>query len=95
MAVPALKGAGVALEGVATGIVTATNVAGTGVIRLGTAIETTVPAFAALGGNVKAAGAPWRRSARAWAPLPPRSWQAAAGAALLGKGLLISTPSSW
>lgn len=90
MAVPALKGAGVALEGVATGIVTATNVAGTGVIRLGTAIETTVPAFAVLGGSVRTAGV----AMEAFSPtlggaattiiarlLPALS--------LLGKGLLI------
>src|SRR4051794_8761001 len=57
MAGPALKGAGMALEGVATGIVTATNVAGSGVIRLGTALETTVPAFAALSTGLKGAGA--------------------------------------
>ncbi|ODM77798.1 hypothetical protein [Bradyrhizobium elkanii] len=57
MAVPALQGAGTALEAVAAGIVTATNVAGTGVVRIGTAIETTFPAFALLAGNVKQAGA--------------------------------------
>ncbi|GIQ73186.1 hypothetical protein [Bradyrhizobium sp. RD5-C2] len=57
MAVPALQGAGVALEAVAAGIVTATNAAGTGVVRIGTAIETTFPAFALLAGNVKTAGA--------------------------------------
>nr|WP_143846002.1 hypothetical protein [Bradyrhizobium cosmicum]QDP27012.1 hypothetical protein FNV92_34880 [Bradyrhizobium cosmicum] len=90
MAVPALKGAGVALEGVATGIVTATNVAGTGLVRLGTAAETSLPAFAALAGNVKVAGA----AMEAFSPtlggaatsiiarlLPALS--------LLGKGLLI------
>jgi hypothetical protein len=35
--VSALKGAGTALEAVAAGIVTVTNVRGTGIIRLGTA----------------------------------------------------------
>ncbi|WP_052435644.1 hypothetical protein [Bradyrhizobium japonicum] len=90
MAAPALKGAAVALEGVAAGMVTATNVAGTGVVRLGTAIETTFPAFAVLGANVKVAGA----AMEAFSPtlggvaasilsrlLPALS--------LLGKGLLI------
>ncbi|MCK1322154.1 hypothetical protein IVA94_14885 [Bradyrhizobium sp. 156] len=90
MAMPALKLAGVALEGVAEGIVTAVNVAGTGVIRLGTAIETSVPAFALLGGSVRAAGV----AMEAFSPtlggaattilarlLPALS--------LLGKGLLI------
>jgi len=57
MAVPALKGASTALEAVAAGIVTATNAAGAGVVRLGTTIETTFPAFAVLASNVKAAGA--------------------------------------
>jgi hypothetical protein len=90
MAVPALKAAGTALEAVAAGIVTATNVAGAGVVRLGTAIETTFPAFALLATNVKAAGS-WME---AFSPtlagvatsilsklLPALS--------LLGKGLLI------
>lgn len=90
MAVPALKGAGVALEGVATGIVAATNVAGTGVIRLGTAIETTFPAFAVLAGNVKVAGA----AMEAFSPtLGGVATSIAArllpALALLGKGLLI------
>src|SRR5215475_7878037 len=57
LAVPALKGAGTALEAVAAGIVTATNVSGTGIIRLGGAIETTVPALALLGMGLKSAGA--------------------------------------
>src|SRR5215813_13768595 len=57
LAVPALKGAGTALEAVAAGIVTATNVSGTGIIRLGGAIETTVPALAVLGMGLKSAGA--------------------------------------
>src|SRR5438552_3779339 len=57
MAVPALRTAGTALEAVAAGIVTATNVAGTSVVKLGGAIETMFPAFAVLAGNVKAAGA--------------------------------------
>ena len=57
LAVPALKGAGTALEAVAAGIVTATNVSGTGIIRLGGAIETTVPALAVLGTGLKSAGA--------------------------------------
>jgi hypothetical protein len=90
LAVPALKGAGVALEGVATGIVTATNVAGAGVIRLGTAIETTFPAFAVLAGNVKVAGA-------AMEAFSPSLGGAAAtilsrvlpALTLLGRGLLI------
>jgi hypothetical protein len=43
LAAPALKGAAGALEAIAVGIVAATNVAGTGVIRLGTAVETTFP----------------------------------------------------
>jgi hypothetical protein len=90
MAVPALKGAGVALEGVATGIVTATNLAGTGVIRLGTAIETTVPAFAVLGGTVRAAGG----AMEAFSPtLGTAATTIAArllpALSLLGKGLLI------
>jgi len=55
--VPALKGAGTALEAVAAGIVTATNVAGSGVVKLGGVIETTFPAFAVLAANVKGAGA--------------------------------------
>lgn len=54
---PALNLASEALKSIASGIVTATNVAGTGVIRLGTAIETTFPAFALLGANLKSAGA--------------------------------------
>ena len=54
LAVPALKGAGTALEAVAAGIVTATNVSGTGIIRLGGAIETTVPSLAT---GLKSAGA--------------------------------------
>src|SRR5262245_24689254 len=57
LAVPVLKGAGTALEAVATGIVTATNVSDTGIIRLGGAIETTVPALAVLGMGLKSAGA--------------------------------------
>lgn len=57
LAAPALKGATVALEAVAQGIVTATNVAGAGVVRLGTAVETTFPALALLGVNLKTAGA--------------------------------------
>ena len=57
LAVPALQGAGTALEAVAAGIVTATNVSGTGIIRLGGAIETTVPALAVLGTGLKSAGA--------------------------------------
>jgi hypothetical protein len=57
LAVPALQGAGTALEAVAAGIVTATNVSGTGIIRLGSAIETTVPALAVLGTGLKSAGA--------------------------------------
>jgi hypothetical protein len=57
LAVPALKGAGTALEAVAAGIVTATNVSGTGIIRLGGAIESTVPALAVLGMGLKSAGA--------------------------------------
>lgn len=90
MAVPALKTAGTALEAVAAGIVTATNTAGAGVIRLGAAVQTTFPAFAVLGSNIKAAGA-WME---AFSPtiggvatsilsklLPALS--------LLGKGLLI------
>lgn len=56
LAAPALRGAASALEIVAESIVTATNVAGTGVIRLGTAVETTFPALALLGVNLKAAG---------------------------------------
>jgi hypothetical protein len=54
--VPALRGAGTALEAV-VGIVTATNVSGTGIIRLGGAIETTVPALAVLGTGLKSTGA--------------------------------------
>ena len=90
MAVPALKGAGVALEGVAAGIVTATNVAGTGVVRLGTAIETTFPAFAVLAGSVKTAGA----SMEAFSPTLGGAAATIASRllpalSLLGKGLLI------
>lgn len=90
MAVPALKGAGVALEGVASGIVSATNVAGTGVIRLGTAIETTVPALAVLGGNVKVAGA----AMEAFSPTLGGAATTILGRllpalSLLGKGLLV------
>src|ERR1700730_7217595 len=44
-------------QAVAAGIVTATNLAGTGVVRLGTAIETTFPAFSVLSGSLKTAGA--------------------------------------
>lgn len=57
LSVPVLKGAGVALEAVAGGIITATNATGTGLVRLGTAAETAFPAFAVLAGSVKTAGA--------------------------------------
>lgn len=90
MAVPALKAAGTALEAVAAGIVTATNVAGTGVVRLGTAIQTTFPAFAVLASNVKAAGA-WMEAFN-----PTLAGVATSilskllpALSLLGKGLLI------
>lgn len=61
LAAPALAGAASALEATAAGIVTATNVAGTGIVRLGQAVETTVPAFSLLSGSLKSAGA-WMES---------------------------------
>lgn len=90
MAAPALGAASTALTAVAAGIVTATNMAGTGVIKLGTAIETSFPAFAVLAGNVKVAGA-------AMEAFSPTIGGAAASIfsrllpalSLLGKGLLI------
>jgi hypothetical protein len=57
MAVPALAAAGTALEVVAAGLVTGTNLAGTGLVRLGTAAATTIPALAPVGGAVAAVGA--------------------------------------
>ena len=54
---PALSAAGTALTAVAAGIVMATNATGTGLIKLGTAVETSVPAFAVLAGSMKTAGA--------------------------------------
>jgi hypothetical protein len=90
MAVPALKGAGIALEGVATGIVTATNVAGTGVIRLGTAVETAFPAFALLAGNLKSAGAAMEAFSPTLASAATSILSRLLPAlSLLGKGLLI------
>ncbi len=56
LALPALQGAGTALVAVAGGLVTATNAVGTGVTRLGTAVETSYPAFSGLGVALKAAG---------------------------------------
>ncbi|MGJ5163158.1 hypothetical protein [Bradyrhizobium sp. HKCCYLR1051] len=56
LALPALQGAGTALVAVAGGIVTATNAVGSGVVRLGTAVETSYPAFTGLGVALKAAG---------------------------------------
>lgn len=56
MAVPALKVAGTALEGVAAGIVTATNVAGTGLISLAAAAEKVNPNFLGLTSSVRGAG---------------------------------------
>src|SRR5215831_16936022 len=50
LAVPALKGAGTALEAVAAGIVTATNVSGTGIIRLtGAILSRLLPALRLIG----------------------------------------------
>ena len=90
MAVPALRTAGTALEVVAAGIVTATNVAGTSVVKLGGAIATTFPAFAVLAGNVKAAGA----AMEAFSPTLTGTAATIASKllpalSLLGKGLLI------
>src|SRR6266550_1916674 len=90
MAVPALRTAGTALDAVAAGTVTATNVAGTSVVKLGGAIETTFPAFAVLAGNVKAAGA----AMEAFSPTLTGTAATIASKllpalSLLGKGLLI------
>jgi hypothetical protein len=54
--VPVLAAAGTALEAVAAGHRGRDQHAGTGVVRLGTAVETSLPAFAALGVGLKAAG---------------------------------------
>lgn len=90
LAAPALRGAAAALEAVAAGIVTATNIAGTSVIRFGSAIQTTFPAFALLGTNIKAAGV-WMEAfsptlAGAATTILSRLLPALS---LLGKGLLI------
>lgn len=90
LAAPALKGAAAALEAVAAGIVTATNVAGTGVIRLGTAIQTTFPALALLGVNIKAAGAWMEAFSPSLAGVATTILSKLLPAlSLLGKGLLI------
>lgn len=56
MAVPALKAAASAVEAVASGLVTATNVAGTGVIWLGERVAQVAPRFPGLATAVKGAG---------------------------------------
>lgn len=57
MAVPLIAAAGTALEATAAGMVVATNYAGTGLIRLGTAAAAAVPALAPVGTAVASAGA--------------------------------------
>jgi hypothetical protein len=56
MAVPALKTAGTALEAVASGIVTATNATGTGLLSLAVAAEKATPNFLGLTSGVRSAG---------------------------------------
>jgi hypothetical protein len=90
LAAPALKGAATALEAIAEGIVAATNIAGTGVIRLGTAVETTFPALALLGTNLKTAGAWMEAFSPSLAGVATTILSRLLPAlSLLGKGLLI------
>jgi hypothetical protein len=57
MALPALQATGTALAVVAEGMVTGTNLAGTVLIKLGTAAETALPALTPITTAVKTAGA--------------------------------------
>lgn len=56
LAAPALRGASVALVAVAGGIVTATNLAGSGLVRLGAAAASVAPSFGPLAAGITSAG---------------------------------------
>jgi hypothetical protein len=56
LAAPALRGATVALAAVASGIVTGTNLAGSGLVRLGAAAASVGPSFAPLAAGITSAG---------------------------------------
>ncbi|WP_445490189.1 hypothetical protein [Rhodopseudomonas sp. RCAM05734] len=56
LAAPALRGASVALVAVAGGVVTATNLAGTGLVRLGAAAASVAPSFGPVAAGITSAG---------------------------------------
>ncbi|WP_445488586.1 hypothetical protein [Rhodopseudomonas sp. RCAM05734] len=56
LAAPVLRGASVALVAVAGGIVTATNLAGTGLVRLGAAAASVAPSFGPVAAGITSAG---------------------------------------